>query len=440
MILVTQTAVFPEFLDPDRPFARSKANAMVERKRLLSVTVGILLVVAADPARGGQESTPGGRQPAEVTAAGGAPAAEPIELLGEAGPALTSALQGLAPGNDNRGFLVPLGVVRASYRAALDLLSQGKLERACEALVRLEAPASRSARMDSMDVLGEAEIEVARRLDEIDGGSLYPLVTMHEELVGQYLRWGHERLADHSIRMATEIATLFVTKAGDGSAREIAAGALATLAAGLAEAGTGTGLLDVLRDALTIDPDNEPALLLMAVHLETHGRPEAAVTYLQRLVAAHRDCREGALHLAVCLRRTGSPVPAELLNSCLESPSPPWVRAVAFDELARQALDRSDWKGAIAVLSEAVQARPDLIGPRIQLAYACDRAGRPADGLAAIGGVTAAPMAGPEPRKTYGQPVPDAVRRERGRIAASTGLHLATLAEALARTTAPPER
>ncbi len=412
---------------------------MPRRIRLLLAVVGIL--VAGSPARGGQESAPGGRQPGGAMAAGGAAAAEPIELLGDIGPALTAALQNLAPDGDDRGFLVPPEVLRASYWGALDLLSQRKLERACETLVRLEAPASRSARRDSMDLLGEAELEVARRLAGLDGGSVYPLVTLHEELAGQYLRWGHERLADHSIRMATRIATLFVTSAGEGSARDMAAGALATLAAGLAEEGPTATMLDILQDALTIAPDSEPALLLMAAHLETHGRPDAAVSFLRRLVTAHPDCREGALHLAVCLRRTGSPVPAGLLESCLDPPSPAWVRAVAYDEQAREAFDRGDWKGAIAVLSDAVRARPDLVGPRIQLAYACDRAGRPVDSLAAIGDLEkpTGPQTGPAPRLTYGQPVPEAVRGERGRIAQSTGVHLALLAAALARTAAPAE-
>ena len=413
---------------------------MSKRKRLLSAAVSILVVVVAGPARGGQRSAPAGRQPAEAAAAGAATAAEPIELLGTVGPALTAALMDLAPDNDGRGSLAPPEALRASYWGALDLLSQRRFERACETVVRLEAPASRSTRPGSMDVLGEAELAVARRLAEIEGGSVFPLVTMHAELAGQYLRWGHERLAEHSIRMATRIATLFVTSAGEGSAREIAAGALATLAAGLAEEGRVTELLGVLRDALAIDPDSEPALAMLAAHLERHGRPEAAVPYLRRLVAAHPDCREGALHLAVCLRRSGSPVPAGLLESCLEPPASPWVRAVAFDELARRALDRGDWNVAIAVLSEAVRTRPDLSGPRIQLAYAYDRAGRPADSLAAISDVTAAaPQAGPAPRMTYGQPVPETVTRGRGRIAESTGEHLATLAGTLARTTAPAE-
>jgi tetratricopeptide (TPR) repeat protein len=382
----------------------------------------------------------GGASTFAITVSAGDAGGGSLLLSGELGPALTVALQRVTPSGNDRGWVAAPAIVRAGYWGALEQLSRREYERACETLVRLEAPASESLRPEAMDVLRGAQLDLARRLAEIAGESLYPIVALHEEMSVQYLRRDHARLAAHSVEMATQLASLYASGERGAAHREDAAGTLAALAGEIARQGNPEQLRRLLEAALAIDPESEPALLFMAVHLERYGRPEEAVAVLRRLVAAHPECHEGALRLAVCLRRSGRQTPDGLLKSCLETAAPEWVRAVAFDELARRAADGGDWKAAVAVLSDAVRTLPEVTGLRIELAHAYDRDHRPRAALDVVRGLASEPPASrPSPRFIYSQVVPEAVKRERARLAERTTLRLAALAGALARTMAPPE-
>ena len=117
-------------------------------------------------------------------------------------------------------------------------------------------------------------------------------------------------------------------------------------------------------------------MINLATGLEKTGDYEESVRVLERLVALDPKSPEGRLRLAVNLRRLGKrDRAAEGLRGLVSEDNPPWVLAVAYEELASMLLDDGHPREAVALLDAAVGRLPGEGRLLVQLAYALDRAG-----------------------------------------------------------------
>ena len=156
----------------------------------------------------------------------------------------------------------------------------------------------------------------------------------------------------------------------------------------------------LLQRALEFDPDNRDALLALATDLERDGDYDAAIPYLEQLVAIPPPSVEGRLRLAINLRRVGRERDAVARLDQLTTdpvadpdirPDIQWAAEVACEELARMRIEHDDARGAAALLRRAIERFPDSESLRLELAFALDRGGDPAPPAASSTSWPAAP-------------------------------------------------
>ena len=185
-----------------------------------------------------------------------------------------------------------------------------------------------------------------------------------------------QRAAEQRDANRRNAAAVADAEAEIATARTLASDALASFGAYLQTAQVRTTGRALLRRALEIDPQNRSALINLATGLEKTGDYEESVRVLERLVALDPKSPEGRLRLAVNLRRLGKRNrAAEGLRGLVSEDNPPWVLAVAYEELASMLLEDGHPREAVALLDAAVGRLPGEGRLLVQLAYALDRAG-----------------------------------------------------------------
>jgi tetratricopeptide (TPR) repeat protein len=133
----------------------------------------------------------------------------------------------------------------------------------------------------------------------------------------------------------------------------------------------------------------------MAAGLERSGAYRPAVRFLEQLLDAHPDHAEGKLRLAVNHLRVGSAARAEkLLESCLASDAPQWVRIVAYQELARVEVGKGRLDAASSLLGRARKEGLEDEQIRLFQAYLLDRQNRAREAYDVAATVTAVPTGG----------------------------------------------
>lgn len=268
--------------------------------------------------------------------------------------------------------------LRAAYWGALSLVGADDWASARSSVVEMERTLDRAQPVEGLVVLARSEMEVAQRLADVRRDCLPPIAMLHVNAFDSYRREAEPALVSHSSRMAAEVAELYASLVGTEEARGFATSALVCMAEPLGSSGDVRQARVLLDRALRLEPSSEIVLLQLGAIDEKEGRYADAVGKLARLVKAHPDGAEGRLRLAVNLRRVGKAAEArEHLAVCARIGQPDWIRSVAYDELARQALDAERWREAAAYLEEAVRALPTRQSAFIQLSYVYDRLGTP---------------------------------------------------------------
>jgi tetratricopeptide (TPR) repeat protein len=325
--------------------------------------------------------------------------------------------------------------IQAAYRSALrGLASDPATARAV--LAELETHLLPTGTIPEWQTLVLSELSVANELAEKRPDSTLGLALLHSELQRDYTRTKSYLLEVHARRMVEELAVLYAERSANARAKAMAANVLASLAGSLQQPGT-TGTSERLfRRALELDPANTAALIAMAANMERIGEYRRALQYLESLLKVEPGNAEGRLRLAVNLVRAGPERKgAELLRACAGEGNPPWVRAVAYQEMALGFIQAERFDQAERLLREALAALPGEEGLTIQLTYVLDRQHRPLDArvLAKEIGVRVG-FEGDSPRFRYAEQPSEDLARVQEALTASTAAALEALASALGET------
>jgi len=264
--------------------------------------------------------------------------------------------------------------LRAAYWGALSLAGMNEWPGARDSVVELERAVARSSPVEGLAELSRAQIDVAGRLAGITHDCLPPITLLHLGAVEAYRGGSDPALVAHSSTVAAQLAELYAGLEGTVAARGFASSAMACMAGTLGSVASFGQARRLLERAVELDPESEVAGLLLGALDEREGRYGEAVAVLRPVVQAHPESGEARLRLAVNLRRVGKTTDARAhLVECTRPRHDRWVRSVAYDELARLALDGERWREAAAVLEEAEAALGPSQSVVVQLAYVLDR-------------------------------------------------------------------
>ncbi len=347
---------------------------------------------------------------------------------GEAAPTWAS----LAADRDTaRRVAVPQGrrsarprEIRAGYRRAAALLAAGDTAAARRIVDETERRAVSDGRAGSRERLHRVELAVATRLADSRAEAIVPLLALHHDIFLRRCRTGDRLLATHAMMLASDLAELLAARVPE--LRPSAADALASLGEELAEAAGRLQALDLFHRAVALDPGHVPALFATAMVHEWYGETDDAITAFEAVLRAEPESWEARLRLGVNLQRRGQRRAADLLRGCLDPAAPGWVRVIAYEELARDLLDRGNTAGARALLVAGAAALPDAQSLLVLHAYVAELDGDGTTSRSILDTVaTTAPRADrTSPRRRYASwPTPlFAPRREalRRRAAALT--------------------
>jgi tetratricopeptide (TPR) repeat protein len=325
-----------------------------------------------------------------------------VEAANTPSPAVWAALDGVVvpeetsrraayqAGRGRKGEANPK--VKAGYRAALMQLKTGGLDAAVAAVADLERPLLASGSSGELEGVIWAELQVARDLAGSRPESALSLTLLHMKLYDRYARARELLPMAHTRRILEALTELWLDRSRRPETRSQAADLLANLAATLQDAGLDATAARLFKRSIDVDKGCAAGLIGMAAGLERSGAYRPAVRFLEQLVDAHPDHAEGKLRLAVNHLRVGSAARAErLLDSCLGSDAPPWVRIVAYQELARVEVGKGRLDAASSLLGRA--RREGLEDEQIRLfqAFLLDRQNRTREAYDMAATVTAVP-------------------------------------------------
>lgn len=292
-----------------------------------------------------------------------------------------SALAGTK--TNRRGRKKRLRQLAEGYRQAVDAANQGDGAATLSPLVDFESGALTGGLGNQLEVLRAAELMVAESLAEQDVECLVPILRLHEALYLAYRQRHLFSLAAHARDVVSLIADLYAKKGQSEGSRIVAARALVSLAGLLQDANLPTSSRALFLRALEHDPRSQAALIGLAVSFERYGDRQQTIFFLESLVEEYPNFGEGLVRLAINLQRVGLRARAlELLNRAIALNGPGWVRALAFQEIARQYMHTGQYQRMVELLERAVAEIPDQKSSWVLLAHAYDRMQLPSKAIA----------------------------------------------------------
>lgn len=296
--------------------------------------------------------------------------------------ALARALNGLERGVEAERQLVrakELGATEQAVRVELAraMLVQG---RALDALAALNGPIPAAQRDRAMIVAGEANYRAGRFdaasrafASAIEGGNTESFVAMARYRLAEQDMLGADAAATeawhrspHSVEALTAKADVVLARGGPAAAlpwyeAALAAGGthvptLLAYAAALGEAGRNRAMLDPLRRAANLEPNNPRVLYLQAALAARGGEPALARTLLNRIRGIEAD-RAGVLLLRAATELSlDTPAAARTAAARLLELQPD--NRAARRLLAMALLREDNIRGAMEVL-DPITIRPD---------------------------------------------------------------------------------
>ncbi len=262
----------------------------------------------------------------------------------------------------------------ARFHDVLSRASGGDLEGAAGDLASLELAATPKRSQGQVKGLRQAEMHGLEGAMSSPQG-LLPVIYLYVREDAELLRRNEAWLAAQNRVFTGELVARWVkANGGDATSKHLAAQLLA---------GVGSSSL-----ALEYEPNNELALLRLAISDEKGGLLVDATGLLRKLVAAHPDSAHGRLRLGMVLHRQGQDAEAvRLLTAVMnEATAPRWVAALACQQLAAMAHDEGARDRAEAMLRGGIET----IGAQslyVQLAYYLDERQRSDEAVAVLNGM-----------------------------------------------------
>ncbi|MEM7351748.1 MAG: hypothetical protein AAF657_13205 [Acidobacteriota bacterium] len=320
--------------------------------------------------------------------------------------------------------------VAARYRNALAEWTGGSIQQVRQAMVEVESEVlGRGA--EQLDVLQAAKATVAAELADLRVESLAPLFALHLETYRLYRGRRLHTLVAHTRGFIEQLVDLYADRGGD---RRTVADVLTSLGGDLQAADQTASSERLFQRALEHQPGHRGALLGLATGYERQGKPLPAQEALTGLVEAHPDFLEGRLRLAINLDRLGLERRARpLLEEVVAQTGPAWVKALAYQQLARQQIENGALDPAAELLQAAIEVAPAEQTSQVLLAYVQDRQRRPLEALRLLEAVQGrGDNGGSSAAKRYDSWPRSVLQVSRDAVARAAEANLATLAEALA--------
>ena len=262
--------------------------------------------------------------------------------------------------------------ILADYEKVLGLLAEGKEGQARAKLFRLSIDVIKQDGSEGLQVLSQVQILNANRIAEARPEALVPLALLHHDLYRDALRRRVSMLSTHARATSLGIVELYLDHSKLASAKGLAADFFASFGGALLEAELFRFSERLFRRALELEDAHPMSLLGLGISYEKLGDYEGSLGFLDELVEAHPDAHQGHLRLAVNQVRTQRKRPAfRHLKEGLKS-SEPWVRSLAYQELARLHMDSDELEEAENVLREGVEALPGEDKLYVLLAFVLD--------------------------------------------------------------------
>lgn len=315
----------------------------------------------------------------------------------------------------------------AAYLEVLKTLDDLSSPASIRRLVDFETEVMNQGKRKAAGRLSAAELEAARQLAAGDPETLVPLIQLHQDLYLAYRGRRMFSLATHSRVLVERLAELYVETGSGQGPKVIASRALTSLGGYLQTAGLTMGSQRLYHRSLALNPGAKETLLALGITYQQFGAYAEARDALSNLVDQFPDFAEGRLRLALTEQRLGRRSAARLhLQKAIDTPAPPWVRALVFEETARMQLQLGKTQEAWDLLQ---QVDDPGAGTLSMMAYLSDRLGSPNRSLELIRGIQAGADA-PSPRKIYdGHPenaltelrrqLKDAAEQRRDRLSAA---------------------
>ncbi|MEM8963338.1 MAG: VWA domain-containing protein [Acidobacteriota bacterium] len=241
------------------------------------------------------------------------------------------------------------------YRLALGHLARGNEAKADLALEALETSLGDELGAVALPITQAAQSQVT---DSLPNTVLFPVALLHAQRAERYRRSGDTLLVAHSVERATALARRHATL-GDDEARATAD--ILALVARIDKLSARRGeAREIYELALGMWSNHPASLIGLATIEEKNGNYRRAHRLLGRLIEARPDHAEAALRRALNLIRDRRSAPGLLALHELtrNDKAPGWVVRLAYQELARHAIDRDRVDDAESILERARAAHP----------------------------------------------------------------------------------
>lgn len=337
--------------------------------------------------------------------------------------------------------------IQELYRKILTDWSTGQTDRAPDELIELETTVVVDTDARTHKTLLKAEQEIIHQVGQTDIEVLVPIAVLHHEAYRRLLAKGgrgHALAMSHTRNMAKDLALLYQEQAGAEGAALVASRLLTSLGGLLLQSAQQLPAAGMFQKAIELDGHNVPALLALATVYEKNAQTESAVKLLRQALTVEPANAEARLRLALNLKRLEQTAESQkLLEGLTAEKEPSWITPLAYQELARLAVDKGKSSEAEKVLRQAVERFPEDLRLRIQLAAVLDRRGAAGEATAMIekalgsSGASAGAKAGEvaSARYLYNAVRIDEFAQTRTYLDESAKSRLQTLAQALS---APP--
>ena len=307
------------------------------------------------------------------------------------------------------GAAKPSEAIASGYREILGRLATGEVDGALRDLSTMEKNAlGETQTRKQVEALWTVKLRVIRDLIQAESlDVLVPIIVFHHEAAAVYRDERQPVLALHSRHMVDELADYYAKRADDPKAEVFTGWVLSSLGGYVQEARSFSTSRSLFLRALDADPANEFALLSLGVSHEMHGRYWEAVDYYGRLLQLRPDHSEARLRAGLCRLKGNIPdevgirTARELERVARNEKAPPWVRALAYQELAAGRMRAEERQAAERWLREGLAALPGDQTQRIQLASLLERRGARREAQKILAAIESSPDSGDSPRRRY---------------------------------------
>lgn len=321
--------------------------------------------------------------------------------------------------------------VEEEYRAVLSKLADGEVSGARRALFDLELKGL-SKGMETLDALGEVQLDIASQIAEAESEALGPVVFLHHWLYRESRVRQLPLISTHARSTTLEMVEIFLRGGRSVDTKRQAAALLVSLGCELQRSGMARLSERLLQRVLSLEETNPVALLNLAVSSERRGDYEIASGILNDLVEAHPNHGHGRLRLAINLQREGRIKAAQKhFETVLEGEHPRWILALTYQELGNLHLRAERFEEARALLEQGAERLPGQEKVLLQLAFVYDALQKPWKAQEALLQMEIGQREGPSPRHLYTQWPTESLQETRRFLEDSMMASVKTLGTAL---------